>query len=267
MYLTCVNFSYDEDFLSVEDKFFRSKVDVDSVLLVLKLPWTHPLMVNESHPPWKAKCLSLQILSKMGPILQCESDLEILDLGLHDEAEEVRIEVVNAMPVIILWSGRGILTHIFKRLEFLGSEKHEQIKKTIPLSLGYLACLYGSFNGVSGPCECKLFLGKESKKHSWTESCLLRGFWCSKCDKNVAEYDGLSVVPPAPDLVNIGFELESDFADLLSLFFKLLYDESSEEVPVACVGIMRRILVHGTKSTLLTTRSEWIKCIDFLLLH
>lgn len=44
-------------------------------------------------------------------------DLEILNLGLRDEEEEVRIEAVLSMPVIVLFSGFGCLPHMFNRLE------------------------------------------------------------------------------------------------------------------------------------------------------
>ena len=61
--------------------------------------------------------------------------------------------------------------------------------------------------------------------------------------------------------------LDCDSLHLQSLFFKLLCDESSEEVQVACVGLIWRILIHGNTNVLLKTRSEWTKCIEFLLLN
>ena len=74
-------------------------------------------MLTESNPPWRTKCLSVQVQSKIGPSLKTESILEVLDLGLQDEADEVRIEVVISMLVIVLWSGLDVLRHIFRRLE------------------------------------------------------------------------------------------------------------------------------------------------------
>ncbi|RVW66983.1 hypothetical protein CK203_066082 [Vitis vinifera] len=58
----------------------------------------------------------VQVQSKIGPSLKTESILEVLDLGLQDEADEVRIEAVISMPVIVLWSGLDVL---FRRLEIL----------------------------------------------------------------------------------------------------------------------------------------------------
>lgn len=105
-------------FLPVEDKLFGSKSDVAELMQpVLKLPWTHSLVVIESQQLRKAKCLSIQILSKMGPMSQSGSGLEVLDLGLNDGAEEVRVEAVVSMPLIVFWSGPGMLMHMFKRLE------------------------------------------------------------------------------------------------------------------------------------------------------
>ncbi|RVX21093.1 putative ribonuclease H protein [Vitis vinifera] len=74
-------------------------------------------MHTESNPPWRTKCLSVQVQSKIGPSLKTESILEVLDLGLHDEAVEVRIEAVISMPVIVLWSGLDVLRHVFRRLD------------------------------------------------------------------------------------------------------------------------------------------------------
>ena len=74
-------------------------------------------MLTESNPPWRTKCLSVQVQSKIGPSLKTESILEVLDLGLQDEADEVRIEAVISMLVIVLWSGLDVLRHIFRRLE------------------------------------------------------------------------------------------------------------------------------------------------------
>ncbi|KAL6952194.1 non-specific serine,threonine protein kinase [Sarracenia purpurea var. burkii] len=101
-----------------ENKLFRNIGDgADSMISVLNLPWTHNLVIVEPHPPWKTKCLSVQVLSKMGCILQSGTDLKVLDLGLQDEVEEVRTEAVISMPIIVLWSGLAILTHMFKRLQ------------------------------------------------------------------------------------------------------------------------------------------------------
>ncbi|KAL6965637.1 non-specific serine,threonine protein kinase [Sarracenia purpurea var. burkii] len=58
----------------------------------------------------------VQVQSKMGCILQSGTDLKVLDLGLQDEVEEVRTEAVISMPIIVLWYGLAILTHMFKRL-------------------------------------------------------------------------------------------------------------------------------------------------------
>lgn len=90
---------------------------LDILSMVLKLPWTSPLMATEPCTPWKAKCIAVQASSKLGRILRTESDFEVLDLALHDESEEVRTEAVISLPVIVLWSGHDALTHMFKRLE------------------------------------------------------------------------------------------------------------------------------------------------------
>ena len=102
----------------MEDKPFRFKADcADLMHILLKLPWTHPQMVVGPHHPWKTRCFSIQVVSKLGSILKTEHALELLDLGLNDEAEEVRIETIISMPVIVLCYGLGLLAEMFKRLE------------------------------------------------------------------------------------------------------------------------------------------------------
>lgn len=83
---------------------------------LLRHPWTRS-QSTDTYSSSKAKILSLCVLSKIGPLLQGGNDLDILDLGLRDTAEDVKIEAVIAMPVILMWSGFGLLNHIFKRLE------------------------------------------------------------------------------------------------------------------------------------------------------
>ncbi|KAK4850803.1 hypothetical protein QYF36_009904 [Acer negundo] len=80
---------------------------VDPLNVVLKLAWTNPIVVSEPHPPWKTKCIAVQVASKLGQSLTTESVLEVLDLALLNESEQVRIEAVLSLPVIVLWSGLG----------------------------------------------------------------------------------------------------------------------------------------------------------------
>ncbi|KAL5856184.1 hypothetical protein ACOSQ3_006018 [Xanthoceras sorbifolium] len=254
-----------------EIEIFKNKGDsVDLLNVVLKLPWTNPVVVSEPHPPWKTKCIAVQVVSKLGQSLKTESVLEVLDLALLDESEQVRIEAALSLPVIVLWYGLGLLTHMFKRLEFLGKDEHENVKKTIPFSLGLLACLYGSCNDVEllDKNSCKLFLTSESEKQNQTADNLLQGFWCSKCDRSVVcNQDVSSKIINLCDMKSMDTGFSCNFISLLPLYFNLLYDECSEEVQLACVGVIRRILVHGTEDVLLKTRSEWIKCIEYLLLN
>lgn len=83
---------------------------------MLKLPWTHPHTIIGPHPR-KTKCVSIQVVSKLGSSLNTERAMEVLDLGLNDMAEEVRIEAITSMPVIALWTGLDVLAQMFGRLE------------------------------------------------------------------------------------------------------------------------------------------------------
>ncbi|KAL6494861.1 hypothetical protein OROGR_031661 [Orobanche gracilis] len=248
----------------------ESNDDIEDLLRpVLKLPWNCGHAITEFRPPQKAKCLSIRILSRIVYTTEHSVDLDILDLGLHDEDEEVRIEAIISMPVIVLFSGFGFLPHMFNRLETLKKEKSEQVKKIIPLSLGKLACLYGYCNDVAGhlKAECKLYSKKDKVKDELPMDHLLQGFWCSVCDKSIAvNYDSCLTVF-LPSMHELNFLLNCDYTNLQSFFFELLRDESSEEVQVACVGMIQRILLHGTKDILVETRSQWVQYVDFLLLH
>ncbi|WCJ39936.1 Serine/threonine-protein kinase ATR [Euphorbia peplus] len=244
--------------------------DADLVHMVLMLPWTHSSMVSGPHPPWKAKCTSVKVLSKLGSSLNPESVVEVLDLGLHDEAEEVRLETVISMPFIVLWSGVGALAQMFTRLELLRKEKHDRVKKIIPFTLGILSCLYGSYSSLHGleKVECKLFVDINYERHIETVDYLLQGFWCSKCDKSIMNnHEVRSKAVHMPDISSVEVAPNCDPFHLQSLFFELLYDNSLVEVQVNCVRVIRRVLTHGTADILIRERIEWIRCIEFLLLN
>ncbi|TMX00805.1 hypothetical protein EJD97_000115 [Solanum chilense] len=255
--------------LPSESEYFKTKVgNLALVQSLLRHPWTRS-QSTDTYSSSKAKILSLCVLSKIGPLLQGGNDLDILDLGLRDSAEDVKIEAVIAMPVILMWSGFGLLNHIFERLEILEKEAHGRINKVIPGCLGYLACLYGSCTtGVLRKCQCKFYLPKGNIRLNMTMDDLVRGFWCSKCDMHAGLVNrSNSTVLHLPDIHKKEPTTEHDYVHLQSIFFRLLFDESSEDVQLACVGVLQRILLHGTESILLKTRSEWLKCVDFLLLH
>ena len=102
----------------MNDKPFKLEGDdADLMNMVLKLPWTHSHIPSGPDPPWKAKCTSVRVVSKLGHSLKTESVLEVMDLGLHDGTEEVRLETIISMPMIVLWSGIGVLAQMFDRLE------------------------------------------------------------------------------------------------------------------------------------------------------
>lgn len=151
---------------------------------------------------------------------------------------------------------------------FLGSEEHGTVKKYIPFCLGLLSCFYGSSSVVGDDCpykcECKLFLDVDNEK--WTVEYLQHGFWCSRCDRSIPHnLEGSTKIVCLPETES-SVGLNCDFNDILSLFFKLLFDDSLEDVQVACVRIIRRMLLHGTSDVLFKRRSEWIKCIELLLI-
>ncbi|KAI3955847.1 hypothetical protein MKW98_006207 [Papaver atlanticum] len=251
--------------LSQENIVFRTMdVNVD-LSTVLKLPWTHLLAMTEADPLWKTKCLSVQVLSKIGFALKPESVLEILDLALYDEAEEVKVEAVISIPMIVLCAGLGLLPHMLRKLEILGKGKCSNVNRMIPFTLGYLACLCGSMYANSAS-PCKLFLPDDNNKKDHTAELLSRGFWCPKCHKrDVRQCENYPKVVLQHNSQSMEDCFEHHFNNLVSLFFELLYDDSSEESQTACVGIIPRILMHGSQDILLKTRSQWIKCLEFVL--
>ncbi|CAL1372888.1 unnamed protein product [Linum trigynum] len=246
---------------------FRNEY-ADLMLKVLKLPWTHAHMVSGPHPQWKTKQISIQVASKLGPSLRSEGCLEVLDLGLQDEAAEVRSEATIGFVVIVLLCGLDVLPEIFERLEFFGREEHDSVKRVIPFCLGYLSCLYGCGSGScddQGRDSCKYYLDTYDDKKNQTLDCLLQGFWCPKCDCSILpKYRSFLMGSHRLDLLNYA-ALNCDFKVLTSVFFKLLYDGSSVEIQVACVKNIRRILVHLKEDDLEKTSFDWIKCLEFCL--
>ncbi|KAH9611822.1 hypothetical protein KSS87_006765 [Heliosperma pusillum] len=233
---------------------------------LLQLPWTHSLELIETHQPWRAKCLSIKIFSKIAP--KSESELGVVEWSLHDEVEEVRIEAIWALPVIVLTTAFRALSPVFKHMKFLEDEVHEKVRKMIPKSLGYLSCLHGFYHdsGGNNVHDCKGSVLSGMKSNLMVDTFLQR-FWCFKCDKRAifdeAQFSKVSV-PEKSSVNNIAV---CDFHQLQSLFFSFLYDNSSEEVQLSCIEVLHRILLHVEGKALLKTRSEWIRCIEFLLLH
>lgn len=89
----------------------------DIVIFILKIPWTHSFVGNQSHPLWRIKCFSLQILTKIAFTVNSESDLAVFDLALHDEDENVKAEAVISLPILVLCSGLRLSVQMCKKLE------------------------------------------------------------------------------------------------------------------------------------------------------
>nr|XP_019711022.1 serine/threonine-protein kinase ATR isoform X1 [Elaeis guineensis] len=243
----------------------------EDIMDLLKLAWANYSLETQAYPVWKVKCLSLQAFSKFSSKLNAGYDLEVLDLAIHDEAEEVRNEAVVSMPVIIMCSGCSFLGDMFKQMESLSRDKSKQVRKSVLFSLGYMFCIHG-FSNTSGDLDrssCKLFLGDRYERHIQTMDLLLRGFWCPRCDKGVLRNKEQSFNAICmPKVQNLRLENDFTFIKLQSLFFQFLYEEPLEEhFQLACVQVLPRILRHVTHDILLETRFQWIECIDHLLLH
>ncbi|XP_020579052.1 serine/threonine-protein kinase ATR [Phalaenopsis equestris] len=237
----------------------------DDLIYLLKLAWTNEPGIGLFDPVWKIKCLSIQVLSKLGPS-SVECKLEVLDMAINDETEQVRVEAAISLPVIILCSGHHILESIFQRLESICSGKSEIVGRSILYSLGYLSCLYNSCAYSDHPDgnSCHLFITNNYDRHVQTIDLLSTGFWCSKCDKGVQHSGSFWSMPK---LQNSKLDINFDRVNLPSIFLQLLYKESSEAFLVAYVTVLPRILKHADQSTLLTTKYKWIECIDYFLLH
>ncbi|KAL9254687.1 Serine/threonine-protein kinase ATR-like protein [Drosera capensis] len=248
--------------------FFDDSENAELTHSVLKLPWTHSLEVVEVTPPWRTKCLAIQVLSELS--FATGSQVNILDLGLEDEMEEVRAEGTISMPLIILSSGFHIFPDIFKRLWLLYNTNHGLLKSIVPHILGYLSCLYGSCyaSDNSTRSQCKFYLASGNEIHGTVLSHLRDGFWCSKCDRKMVHADRTSdVLLHSPDWTHADILGTCDFTVLQSLFFSFLGDESLEEAQVACAEVLHRILMHAPSEIIKRDRSKWIKFVEDLLLH
>ncbi|KAI4367378.1 hypothetical protein MLD38_023121 [Melastoma candidum] len=255
--------------LYVKQQMSRHTEDiVKDLFVILNFPWTHDLVVLESSPISKTKMCSIQVISALGQVVHGGDDLRILDLCLTDESEDVVAEAVLSMPLIVYFSCFDVMASIFQRLEILQKCVHKRVKKIVPFCLGFLSCLYGSKNRAGGPEKnsCKMFLNRDDKKQSMTADFLLGGFWCSKCDKHSEMGDGREMVIHLGELNTSCTFSKSELAHFYSLFFELLNDEMLEEVQIACVQNIQRILVHMSKDFFEKRRQDWIKSIKYLLL-
>lgn len=142
------------------------------------------------------------------------------------------------------------------------------MKKIVPFCLGFLSCLYGAGNrgGCPEKNSCKIFLNMDDKKHIMTADFLLEGFRCSKCDRSSERSHGQEMIMHLRESNDSDTCSKSELADLCSLFFELLYDEMLEEVQIACVQNIRRILVHMSEDMFDKRKHDWIKCVKYLLL-
>ncbi|CAN4107316.1 unnamed protein product [Withania somnifera] len=230
-----------------DSEYFKTKgVNLALMRSLVTLQWTRSQSTVPTHDRRQRSFLCVCFL-KLGLYCKVEMIFDILDLGLRDTPEDVRIVDVISMPVILMWSGYGLL-NTFSRgwSKILEKEAHGRINKVIPGCFGYLECLYGSCTtGVLRKCQCKFYLPKGNISLNMTMDDLVGGFWCSKCDINAGVRS------------NSSSTTNHDYVHLQSIFFRLLFDESSED----------RMLLHGTESILLKTRSEWFICVDCLLIR
>lgn len=105
-------------FHSVQDAHFRDNGNAENLVnLALKIFRDHSLMAPEPKLTLKTKRFCLKLISVMGWLPQSGSELGILDLGLQDDAEEVRSEAVIAMPLIVILFRFDTLPQMVKRLE------------------------------------------------------------------------------------------------------------------------------------------------------
>ncbi|CAA6663251.1 unnamed protein product [Spirodela intermedia] len=256
---------FKDDYKNDEGNISVDTPDRTDVLNLEKLVWVQPSVFGQSHHITKIKCLCIQILSKIRANHTVERYLEILELALHDKDQEVRAEAVISMPVIVFYSGGCLLEHCFRRLEIWRTDKENQAHRFVPLSIGYLSCLHSLLNSTDGS-SCKLYLTDSDEGQFQTHDFLTRGFWCSQCNgvrQKRHRDDRLLYAPRHFNDVVPDF----DIVEIQTLFFKFVFDDSSEEVQIATVGVMPRILGHVTGDILFETKATWIKCIDFLLLH
>lgn len=150
----------------------------------------------------------------------------------------------------------------------MGSNRGDQVCKSVLLSLGYLSCLHHSIEpsyAVDG--SCKLFFGDSYEIHINTLDILLRGFWCPQCDNSVVHNQEQWRSVSMPHLPTGSPNVDFDFIYLHHIFFQLISVELSEELQTVGVQVMSRILRHSARDVLLKTRLQWIEYIDFCLLH
>ncbi|KAF3783049.1 Serine/threonine-protein kinase [Nymphaea thermarum] len=256
--------------LALENLF--NNMDMSSILV---LPWTHSFSDGQVHFIQRTKCLSVQILYKIGNKMGADDILKILDMALGDESEDVRIEAIVSVPLMLFFSGpktysiSTVVTYFLLTARSLAQDKCEQVKEMVVRCIGYLSCLLGCFEHVHGiKSDCKLYMEVGKMKCVNTAEVIMKGFWCPICDKEAKkpkeESSKTTLLFHAAREKSV---LVFDFNGLHGLVLKFLLDGSSEVVQVACVEVLSRILMHVSEDWLVSTSSQWIYAIERLLLH
>lgn len=98
------------------DTDFLHPVNADLISL-LKLMWDDDHVVTQTCSDSNVKCLLMQVISKIGNRLNAGSDLEVLDMAIHNGTVEIQNEALMSLPIIVLYSGPRMLGIMFKKLE------------------------------------------------------------------------------------------------------------------------------------------------------
>lgn len=149
----------------------------------------------------------------------------------------------------------------------LDTNSPAKVKKLIPYAVHFLSCLYGSFMDHNGEnMSCKLFLGDGIERGGHSLDFLLKGFWCPKCDRKTKRDHG-HCFPTTSDLQFRMSYSNFSIVDLHHIYLKFVFDESAEEVQVACVENISYILRHSTQELPHDLKAQWMRCLDYLFLN
>ncbi|XP_057837480.1 serine/threonine-protein kinase ATR isoform X2 [Cryptomeria japonica] len=245
----------------------------ETLFAILKLPWTLSSTDGQSHANWKIKCKAITVVSKTGIKEKSECNLEVLDLALNDQNSDVRAEAVASMPILV-FSCYEIIKAVCKRLEVLGQDISDKVREMVGRNIGYLACIFAAPKATENAKDkCQFHQNVGSEINCGNLDILMSGFCCPQCDNNYsasADEGGDYVIylqTQKEDILNTTSILEFGVSICHSLFAQLLFHELSQQVQVACIKSISRLLRHASKSGLAETKNLWIKCLEVLPLH
>lgn len=227
---------------------------VNGLLAILQLPWSH-LVCDKKKIMQNVKYTAVAIAFKLRMKLS-EPDLKLVcTLALKDEDASVRSKVALVLPDAAVQSGPEERRELCEMLGVLCTDDSPQVREIVAQTLGHMACAL-SIQDETWSMGDLVPAAKQLKFPApATSSCPVCSIIClNEANPDVFATDAAS-------------DKHLPVCVWQPLFLQLLFGEASQQVQVAFVMSMSRILLHATQRDLIATKDDWLKCLQILPLH